>query len=71
MSVAEYERENIFFLDHEIVGDDAFSRIANTLEDFLHRLQPFDLSQVELPGDTEGVSWIDPDFLKSLADSSN
>ncbi len=60
------ESGQMFFLEHEIAGNDAFTKIADTLEDFLRRLQPFDSSQTESASGPKGNSWIDPDFLKSL-----
>ena len=57
-------------MDHEIAGDDAFNKIADTLEDFLCRLQPFDTLQAAPVTGTKGISWINPDFLKSLKPKS-
>lgn len=56
----------VFFVDHEIPGGKAYTKIADSIEDFLERLRPFDISEVAPAGGIKGVSWIDPEFLKSL-----
>lgn len=54
----------IYFLDHEIPGRDALTKIASSWEGFLDSLRPFDPKQIKMkPGQVKSV-WINPDLLK-------
>ena len=57
------EEGQIFILDHEFAGSEAFTKIADSLEDFLNRLQPAEPLQIKPV--VESV-WIRPGFLESL-----
>lgn len=63
------EHDQIFFMDHEIPGDNAFRLIAPSFDAFFEGLQPYDptLDESLQP---EGDVWVDPDFLKSLQPKS-
>jgi hypothetical protein len=55
----------VFFLDHEEYGS-PLTKLAKNLEDFLNKLEPFDIQSVEIkPGQVKSV-WIDPAFLAQL-----
>ena len=56
----------IYFADHEIPGDDAFHRIASSLEDFLERLQVDDDPSRWPEPAPGGEVWIDPAFKEFL-----
>lgn len=57
-------RDGVYFLDHEIPGLVALTKLAGSLEGFLDQLQPLDRTEVKLkPGQVKKV-WIDPSFLK-------
>jgi hypothetical protein len=49
----------VYFWDHEIDRDNL---VALSFEEFLMRLQPFDLSDVRLRGGQVKSVWSDPDF---------
>lgn len=49
----------VYFWDHEIEGD---SVVADSFSKFLERLEPFDLSAIQLkPGQVKSV-WVNPNF---------
>ena len=56
----------VFFLDHEIAGDDAFRPLTNSLEELLLKAQPYDLAQFQASLDPVGSGWIDAEFLKGV-----
>jgi hypothetical protein len=54
----------VYFWDHEI--EDADIKLADSFDEFLTKLQPFDVSQIKLkPGQVKSA-WINPDFLKKF-----
>jgi hypothetical protein len=55
---------SIFFMDHEIPGGDAITKLAPSLTQFLEDAQPVDPKQVQLKPGQVKKAWINPDFLK-------
>ncbi|GIU68143.1 SMI1/KNR4 family protein [Candidatus Phycosocius spiralis] len=56
----------IFFWDHEVEG--RISKLADSFDEFLDMIEPFDVSTIKLaPGQVKSA-WIDPDFLKQFGD---
>jgi hypothetical protein len=54
----------IFFWDHEVEG--GVTKVADTFNDFLAMLEPFDISNVKIEPGRVKSAWIDPDFLKEF-----
>ena len=58
------EKEAVYFVDHEFEGNDAFSRIAASLDELFENAEP-DLDTHDDDGEAT-VVWIEPGFLESL-----
>lgn len=59
MTLSRVLDHKIYFWDHEVDRNEV---IADTFEDFLERLDPFDLSQVQLEKGQVMRVWLDPNF---------
>lgn len=57
-------RGGVYFLDHEIPGVAALTKLAGSLGGFLDQLQPLDRTEVKLKPGQVKKAWIDPSFLK-------
>ena len=57
---------SIWFADHELPGDAAFSRLGDNLVDFLKILMPWTPDESTTEQQVFTNAWIDPAFLKSL-----
>jgi hypothetical protein len=62
--VNEAERGAIFFHDHEIDGEPI--KLADSFNEFVQLLKPFDQDSIELRHEQVKSVWVDPDFLASL-----
>lgn len=54
----------VFFLDHEIPGLAALTKVAASIEDFFQMLRPFTSEDIKLKPGQVKRAWIDPDLLK-------
>lgn len=58
----------VYFWDHEL-PDENIIKLADNFDEFLSRLEPFDINSIELkPGQVIEV-WADPEFLKKFKKS--
>lgn len=57
----------VYFLDHEIEGGKALTKVANSLNEFFSELEPIESSGPVKSARIKSV-WIDPAFLKELQD---
>lgn len=60
----------IWFADHELPGDDAFSPLSDNIEKFLAKLMPWTLNAHAIKPKNVVNSWIDPVFLQELKQKS-
>ena len=54
----------VYFLDHEIPGSEALTRMAGSLEEFLDQLQPLDREEIKLKPGQVKKAWIDQSLLR-------
>ncbi|CAE6874284.1 hypothetical protein R75465_08499 [Paraburkholderia aspalathi] len=70
LSIGSNDLWGVYFFDHEIPGDDALTKIAQNLPQFLDILKPFSVDDVQLGPNEGGHTWIDPEFLKEIKGGS-
>lgn len=58
------EKSSVYFWDHE--EPHIKYKLANSIYEFIDKLQPYDPDSIELEEGQIESAWIDPDFLKSL-----
>lgn len=66
LSLCDGDFGRVYFWDHEVPGYDAFSRIGDSLNEFLNSLRPFEIGDVFLDPARIKEVWVDPEFLKNL-----
>jgi len=66
MSIKTSELGSIYFFDHEIPGEKALTKVAQSISQFLDMLRPFSVDDVQLDPNDDGEVWIDPDFLEKI-----
>lgn len=60
---------SIYFLDHEIEGNEALTKVADSLDVFLSSIATPDATSPEKSARVKSV-WVDPEFLKELQDKA-
>ncbi|GAB2895418.1 hypothetical protein GCM10027093_33670 [Paraburkholderia jirisanensis] len=56
----------IYFCDHEIPGEEAYSRLASSLSEFFDLIRPFSVDDIEIDKNKVKKIWINPEFLKRI-----
>ncbi len=65
LAVTGLSTGSVYFLDHEIPGEDGLIKLASSLKEFLEVVQPFDRKQIKLKPGQVKKAWIDPSLLKN------
>ena len=53
----------VWFADHELPGNDAFSPLSDNIETFLAKIMPWTPNEASVKPESVINSWIDPNFL--------
>ncbi|CAE6797149.1 hypothetical protein R75461_05008 [Paraburkholderia nemoris] len=64
ISASGMEIGSVYFLDHEIPGLAALTKLASSISEFLQLLRPSRSDDVKLKPGQVKRAWIDPDFFK-------